>query len=290
MSLRIDKVVIGLLIAGLAATTASADEVFLRGGGRITGIVVESTKDSVAIETGPGRVTLPMSRVLRIVDGRSTLEVYRERADALEPGNVAGWADLARWAAERDLVTQSREAWRRVLASDPSHREANAALGRVEVDGVWLGQEDAYRARGFVSFEGSWVTPAEHEALARQRVIEEMSERDRRESEIRLREAEARAREAESRALEVERAAQAPDGGVPWWGGSGGWSGGWSDGWYGGAVIRTRGSHAGRPHTPVVRPTPAPNPRPTTPPATRPPRPPKKPSRIDPPPPKPGRD
>ncbi|HEX9190216.1 MAG TPA: hypothetical protein VGB87_24275, partial [Vicinamibacteria bacterium] len=205
------------------AAAAPADEVLLKGGGRVSGVVVERTPTAVVIETGPGRVTLPMSRVERIVEGRSNLAAYRDRAAQLAPADAAGWADLARWAGDRGLLTQSSEAWQRVLAVDPAHTEANAALGRVEVDGSWLSEEDAYRARGYVSFEGRWVTPAEHDALVRERVAEEASARDRREAALRVREAEARAREAEARAREAEAAAQpVDDGGIPYWWGWGG--------------------------------------------------------------------
>ena len=131
--------------------------------------------DAIVIETGPGRVTLPMAASAKVVEGRSALEAYQERAAALAPGDAPAGPTLARWAAERGLVTQSREAWQRVLSADPSHAEANAALGRVEVDGAWMGQAEAYRARGYVSFEGRWVTPAEHEALVRERAAEEAS-------------------------------------------------------------------------------------------------------------------
>jgi hypothetical protein len=186
----------------------------------VTGVIVERTPDAVVVETGPGRVTIQARRIERILEGRSALQAYQERAAAIEPGDLSGWAALARWAAERDLVTQSREAWRRVLSADPSHAEANAALGRVEVGGEWLSEEEAYRARGYVSFEGRWVTPAEQEALVRERAAEEVLERERREAELRVREAEARAREAEARAREAETAAQPlEDGGIPlWWG------------------------------------------------------------------------
>ena len=217
------RAAIGLVTAGLAAATASSDEILLRSGGRVSGVIVERTRSAIVVETGPGRVSLSMSLVERVVEGRSALEAYRERAEALEPGDVEGWATLARWAAERDLLTQSREAWQRVLAADPSHREANAALGRVEVDGTWMGEDEAYRARGYVSFEGRWVTPPEHEALVRERAAEEASERETREAGLRVREAEARAREAEARAREAESAAQPVDGGIPYgWGWGGG--------------------------------------------------------------------
>lgn len=190
MDQRASRSVITLVALALAGASG-ADEVFLRGGGRLTGVVVDRTKDKVVVETGPGLVTLPMARVERVVEGRSALEAYRERAADLATRDAEGWAALARWAEERDLQTQSREAWQRVLAVDPSQPEANAALGRVRVDGEWMGSDEAYRARGYVEFEGRWVTPAEHEALLRERAAEERSRREQREAEARAREAEA---------------------------------------------------------------------------------------------------
>jgi hypothetical protein len=183
----------------------------------VNGVVVERTKDRVVIETGPGRVSLPMSRVERIVESRSALAAFQERAAELDPGDAAGWAALARWAAERDLFTAAREAWRRVLAVDPAHPEANAALGRVDVDGTWMEEDEAYRARGYVRFDGRWVTPEEHEVLVREQAAEEEAARERREAELRVREAEARAREAEARAREAEAAGEAEGGGIPYW-------------------------------------------------------------------------
>ena len=200
---------------------SSADQVFLRGGGRVSGVIVERTPRLVVIETAPGRVTLPMARVEKVVEGRSALIEFRERAAQIKEVDAAGWTALARWASDRDLFTQAREAWRRVLAIDPSHSEANAAIGRVAVGGVWMEAEDGYRARGLVSFEGRWVTPAEHEALVRERALDSAAVREQREAQIRVREAEARVREAEARAREAEEAAT-ETGGIPMWWGSGG--------------------------------------------------------------------
>ena len=123
-----------LLAASLAAAPALADEIHLKGGGRVTGRVVERTATRLTIETGPGSVTLPMSRVEKIVEGRSAIEVFAERAAELAPSDVQGWAELARWAEERDLLTQARQAWQRVLSHDPGNAEANESLGRVALD------------------------------------------------------------------------------------------------------------------------------------------------------------
>lgn len=259
----------GLIAAAMAASTAGADEVVLRGGGHVSGVIVERTPRTVVIETGPGRVSLPMARVESIVESRSALTEYRERAARVEPGDAVGWAALARWAAASDLLTQARDAWRRVLALDPSHPEANAAIGRVEVDGVWMEAEEGYRARGLVPFEGRWITPAEHEALVSERAVEAASLREQREADLRVREAEARAREAEARASEAEAAAtDDTTWGIPFWWGAGGalWPG------YGSArhhpVHSASGAH-GHHSSPAAGPgehVPPPKPAPTPPP------------------------
>lgn len=205
-------------VAALAAAS-SADEVVLKTGGRITGVIVEQTPERVVIEASPGRVALPMSRVARVVASPSALAEFRERALAVAPTDAGGWADLARWAETRELPTQAREAWERVLDLQPGHPQANEALGRVQVDGRWLTADDANRARGYVPYDGRWVTPQEHQALLRERAADDADRREREASLSRAREAEARAAEAEARAREAEAEASAPTNGIPyWWG------------------------------------------------------------------------
>jgi hypothetical protein len=203
----------------LLPALVSGDEVYLKGGGHVSGVLVERTATMVVLETGPGRVSLPLSRVLRVEESRSALQSYLEQASALAAGDAAGWAQLARWAEDQGLATPAREAWARVLAVDPGNPEANAALGRELVNGSWMGEADARRAQGYVEFEGRWVTPAEHEALVRERLADEQAQRDRAEAELRTREAEARAREAEARAREAEAMADQAEGtgeGIPY--------------------------------------------------------------------------
>jgi hypothetical protein len=200
---------------------AFADEVVLRGGGRVTGIIVERTATSIVLETAPGRVSIPLDRVASVRSTDSDLSTYTDRAARLRPQDVAGWAALARWAKDRDMRTQSREAYDRVLALDPGNLEANQAMGRVEQGGRWMSEEDANRANGLVPFDGSWVTPAERESIRRERANEAAEALDLREAEARAREAEARAREAEARARQAEIEGQETepydDGGIPFW-------------------------------------------------------------------------
>jgi hypothetical protein len=218
-----------MLLALSMSLVAGADEIYLVGGGKISGEIVERNAQRIVVEIGPGRVTLPMSRVTRTEAGRSLLYEFQERARSLKAGDEAGWVALGQWADERDLGTQARAAYQRALALDPGNAQANAGLGRVQTDGRWLSKEESMRAQGLVPYEGSWVTPAEREATRRDRSNEELAERADREAEARVREAEARARaaEAQARRAETEADAQESSGdGIPYWpyvyGGGGG--------------------------------------------------------------------
>jgi hypothetical protein len=246
----------------LVPAVGRGDEVHLRSGGVVRGVVVERTKDAVVIEAGPGRVTLPLSHVVRIVDGASVLATFQQRAHEVDVGDVGGLADLARWAADHGLATQARSTWERVLALDPSHPQANAALGRVRLGGSWMAEPDAYRARGLVRFGGRWVTSAEQETLQRERAERERVSSERREAELRVREAEARAREAEARAREAEAQAgraEEPVNGIPYW-----WvlAGGGGPVWLPGSHPRSPALVPDEPVAPAPPPVPRTTPRP----------------------------
>ena len=201
------------------AGAASADEVYLKGGGRVSGRIVQRTATSVEIDVGGGTVAVPAKQVERIVEGRCSLDVYNDRAGALDPKDREGWAALGRWASDQGLSAQSREAYHRVLTINPTDAEANQALGNVQVNGRWMTEEAGNRALGYVQFEGQWMTPAEQQAIQSERAAAD-SDRARAEAEARARQAEARAEEAEARAKEAEKAAEeAQPEGIPlWWG------------------------------------------------------------------------
>jgi hypothetical protein len=206
--------VAGVALVAVLPAVAAADEVYFKGGGRLVGVVLERNAQRILLEVGPGQVAVPLSRVDHVVSGPSPLAVFRDRAARLARNDVAGWLELAVWAGERELTTQSREAYERVLTLDPRNSTAHLALGHVMVSGEWLPLDESYRARGYVPFEGSWVLPEERAAMLKDRADETVAERARAEADARAREAEARAREAEAEArraeIEAEQAAAAP--------------------------------------------------------------------------------
>jgi hypothetical protein len=204
------RLVLTLIVIGSSAV-ASADEVWLKGGGRLVGDVREKRPNAVVLDVGAGTVTLPLSRVERIVSSTVAITEYRERAAKLAATDLAGWTALAQWAEQNDLRTLSREAWRRVLQVDPANAVAHLALGDVLYQGRWLDFASVQRARGLIEQGGVWMTPAEREAALRQEAADAVARQqaqvaaiERQEAEARVREAEARARTAEAEAERAE--------------------------------------------------------------------------------------
>lgn len=197
---------LALLLAVPAA--ASADQVLLKGGGRLDGIVVARSASAVVIEIGAGRVTVPLSQVSRVIEGESALSTYQARAARLAADDLAGWLDLARWSSAQGLSTQARTAYEHVRRLDPGSSEANRALGLTLLDGRWVDENEAMLARGFVPFEGEWITPAERESILAERAALRREREDAALAQERLLEAQARAREAEARARQAEAEAR----------------------------------------------------------------------------------
>ena len=193
-----------LLGLALSPGLVFADEVFLRGGGQLTGQVVEKGPDSVLVDVGTGRIGVPSSSVERIVPGETPLVAYRQRAAGLAPDDAAGWLALGQWARERGLEEQARAAFQNALAADPGNAAAHRALGHVQLRGEWMTPEESLRARGYVLFEGAWITAERRQEILQERRAAADDRSRWAETEARAREAEARTREADAQARLAE--------------------------------------------------------------------------------------
>ena len=167
-----------LAIIILAAGPVLADDVYLRGGGQITGQIVEQTEDSVTVDVGGGgTISAHMSSVVRIEKSTSPLQEYRKRAAQVPEGDAEAWRKLARWATGNALTSQAMKAYSQVVAILPDDEEANRALGRVWFQGKWVTEEESYVAQGYVQFEGQWMTPGERQAILADRQAREKADR-----------------------------------------------------------------------------------------------------------------
>lgn len=188
----------------LVAAPLFGDEVYLKGGGQISGQIVERTEQAVTVDIGGGTLTVRTSQVVRIEESVSPLQEYRARAAQVPAGDAVAWRELARWAEGQALSTQAREAWSEVAAILPDDAEANHALGRVQLGGRWMSEEESYRARGYVEFEGEWMTPAEKQAILADRQAQAQADRETLQAQIQLEESARQAREAEEQAEDDE--------------------------------------------------------------------------------------
>jgi len=194
-----------IVIIVLAAAPVFADDIYLRGGGQITGQIIEQTEDSVTVDIGGGTISAKMSSVVKIDKNNSPLQEYRERAAKIPAGDVEAWRELARWAKGYSLSSQAREAYREVVAVLPDDEEANKALGMVQVNGTWITEEENYRAQGYVQFEGKWMTPAEQQSIVAGRQAQQaQAEADRQANAAKVQQIEAQ-EQADKKRQEEER-------------------------------------------------------------------------------------
>jgi len=192
-----------IVIIVLVATPVLADDIYLRGGGMITGQIIEQNDESVTVDIGGGTISANMSTVVRIEKSTSPLQEYRARAVKISADDTEAWRELARWAKGYALSTQAREAWRNVIAILPDDHEANTALGMVQLNGEWVSQEESYRVRGYIQFDGEWMTPAEQQSILVDRQAHQaQAEADRQANEARIKEinAEQKAQKAQEEA------------------------------------------------------------------------------------------
>lgn len=200
----------------LSPVVAAADVVVLKGGRRLSGVLVDKNERTVVLEMGPGRVSLPLAQVERIETGQSSLASFQDRAARIGAGDAESWAELGEWARSAGLSTQSREAFERALAIDPGNATAHRGLGDVLLPQGWATGDEARRAQGLVPFEGAWVTPEERRATLEERADARREALERRDAEARVREAEARAEAAEAEARRVRAEAESAAVGVPY--------------------------------------------------------------------------
>lgn len=131
---RLRIVLLLIVCLSLTSGTVEGDEVFLKNGRVLQGVVVEQNDSQVVIELAAGKMSLPRSMVERVTISSSKLGDYQQRAQALDESDVEGWLRLAFWAVDKRLDTKSQAAFGKVLEIDPDHIVAREVLGQLGPD------------------------------------------------------------------------------------------------------------------------------------------------------------
>jgi hypothetical protein len=143
-----------LFLSLALATAALADEVVLRNGSAISGIVREEG-DRVIVEMDYGTMTFKKVDVRSISRGEDVISQFQAKAKAAT--DVKGMMELAAWARDRGLTGRAHDLYRKVIVLDPDQAEARKALGYEKVNDLWLTGDDLMTARGFVKLGGRWM-------------------------------------------------------------------------------------------------------------------------------------
>jgi len=177
----VHAVAAALLLAGFAL----GDVVHYKGGRKAEGKVVAEDADSVTLETKFGRIRIPRKDIEKVERGKTTLEQFRERFEALQKKpDVAALAELARWCQEKGLTAEWKDVLRSIVQADPENEAANTALGLVRHEGKWMTPDERaraeqartegeMRAKGLVPYQGRWVKPEEKGNLEKGLVLHE---------------------------------------------------------------------------------------------------------------------
>lgn len=202
-----------LALAAFLASPAQADEVHLNNGFTLKGRV-DDRGDQLVVHTPNGRVWVAKGQVKQIVRRDTPGQQFERRRAALlseHPLDLDGRVELAKWALARNLRSAGRRELRDVLAVEPNHAGARAALGYVRHEGAWVTPDEQKRLLGFVRDGGDWIT-ADEAKLRRAKRLDALAAaqaaKDVKRTQAQTRKLEAETRLAEAQARVAEQQAE----------------------------------------------------------------------------------
>ena len=162
MSISIPSTILrrGLALALLLSLPAAAwaDRVYLTNGRVLDGQARELPNGMIEVQLSYGTLALPATRVKRIVEAETLVEVVHETLDRLDKDDAEGRYRLARALDSKGENTLAQHFYQQVLEIDPDHEGARRKLGYQRLGDDWLSDEEVHRRRGEVRFRGEWVS------------------------------------------------------------------------------------------------------------------------------------
>src|SRR4051812_25545448 len=118
-------VVIATLLVFFTVSTAGAKTgvVTTKDGQRIEGDVTENDQE-VVVDIHGVKTHITRDNLASLVYSESFEKQFQDRLNALDPGDVRGRLDLAKWAIDQKQYDAARTAVDQVQAIDPNNREA----------------------------------------------------------------------------------------------------------------------------------------------------------------------
>ncbi|CAN5906732.1 hypothetical protein BH23PLA1_BH23PLA1_17960 [soil metagenome] len=156
------------LLIWLGALGVRADEIVLRGGGRIQGVVVGDPDRPEYVQvytaTGANPYSFRKEQVEKVVPGPTPLTEYLQRKARLSE-SAEDHHELGLWAEEQGLSGPAKVHFRRAVELDDAYGPAQEKLGRVLHDGRWMSFAEVRQSQGLVQHEGRWMTREQMEGI-----------------------------------------------------------------------------------------------------------------------------
>jgi HEAT repeat protein len=145
---------------------ALADTVRLRSGDVIEG-ETKDLGDRIEVASKDARVSVRWRDVDVVLRDKTALDVYRDKRAAVAKDDSKGLYALALWAERAGLAHERRACLEAVVAAEPEHAAARAALAQQKADGAWLSGPALLQAKGFVAKDGAWLLKEEADSAQR---------------------------------------------------------------------------------------------------------------------------
>jgi hypothetical protein len=147
-----------LITAAAVSVSAVTVRITLIDDSELQGEVVKKTGGSLTLKTVAGLRTITISDIKKIEKIRTTEDIYREKAAAIDSDSAQDHIELADWCRENGLITRYYHHLNETLRTDPDNEKAHTALGHVRYERSWV--ED-----GVTKKETLWVKPEERDRL-----------------------------------------------------------------------------------------------------------------------------
>ncbi|MCX7704068.1 MAG: hypothetical protein N2234_08255 [Planctomycetota bacterium] len=158
-------VVSGMLLFSLFLF--AQDVIFLDGGGKLKGSIVEEDEDYVVLKTKAGETKIERSRIERIEYEAGFQEEYERRLGETKKkkNDPDAWYQLGMWCKLKGHQKEADECFKKVIELDSEHSGARNELGYYKVKDKWVTEDEYWRSQGYERWGGSWLPKEEVEKM-----------------------------------------------------------------------------------------------------------------------------
>lgn len=169
-----------LITNSLLLQQVFADKIILKNGNELDVKILKKTATNVSFEfangTRKGKMSLPKSSIKKIIYTLATandtlLQNYENKLAQVDKSSSESWYDFGIWCEKfsSSFSVEANNAFRKAIKLNPQHKKARLKLGYRFENGKWQTEDEIYKSKGYINFEGSWYSPKELKEVLTQR-------------------------------------------------------------------------------------------------------------------------